>query len=188
MFSIRRRVETLGQLAERTWYLPLVAFLSALDAYVLVVPNEALLIPAVLAHANRPETRRRFGRLSWLPSALWVTVGSALGAASFAVLTSLYGEQFVEHFFPNALHSKEWLDSVKVIQRHGGWGLALVSLSPFPQHPAVAIAGLAKMNALVVFLAVFLGRLLKYGFFAWAAVNSPEILRKLRILPRRPSS
>lgn len=147
------------------------AVLAAADAYIFVVPVEVLLIPAVLAHQRR-----------WALIALWTTFGSAVGSASFAALTTIYGLPFVEYLLPGVMRQQAWIDSTRFLESHGIPGLALISLSPLPQHAAVAIMGLARINFWTVFIAVFIGRLIKYEFIAWALVHAPQLLRKLRIL------
>jgi membrane protein YqaA with SNARE-associated domain len=151
--------------------------LAAVDAFVFFVPNEMLLIPAVLMR-----------RKHWFGIALWTSVGSAIGAALFGYLTSQYGEIVVNFLFPSLLNSKTWLDSAQIVNEHGSWGLAVISLSPLPQHAAVAIAGLAHLSTSRIFLAVLLGRAIKYLFLAWCCIHSPRLLEKLRILPKPQDS
>jgi membrane protein YqaA with SNARE-associated domain len=160
-------LQSIEKLSKKKWYLPLMSLLSALDAFILVVPNEALLIPAVLAR-----------RQHWYHTVIWISAGSALGAASFAQLISIYGESLLNYFLPGIAHSSGWERSLYLFQQYGSWGLSLVSLSPFPQHPAVAIAGLAHLSFLHVMLAVFAGRSLKYFVLSWCAVYSPHLLKK----------
>ncbi|MEO7162476.1 MAG: hypothetical protein ABI041_06120, partial [Bdellovibrionia bacterium] len=68
---------SLQKFANRKWFISLVSILAALDAFVIFIPNEALLISAVIV---RPK--------HWLRIALWVSVGSAIGAAVFAWMVS----------------------------------------------------------------------------------------------------
>lgn len=167
----KRSIIFLEQFSGRWWYGPLIAFLAAADAYVFVVSVEALLLPAVMVRPKK-----------WAISSMWATIGSSVGATSFAYLTSLYGEAIVNHFMPGALYSKSWLESSRYINQHGFLGLGFISLGPLPQHVAVAIAGLAHMNLDEIFLAIFIGRGLKYFFLSWAVVHSPKLLRRLRIM------
>jgi membrane protein YqaA with SNARE-associated domain len=153
------------------WYMPFMAFLAAIDAYIFVVPIEAIMIPTVLLNRRR-----------WLSVAIWMTAGSALGAATFAALASHFGPEMVTKLMPGALQSHAWIDSKQYLDRHGFWGLVLVSLSPFPQHPAVAVAGLAHVSALVVLFAVLIGRSAKYVPLCWAVVYSPKFLHKIGLL------
>src|ERR1700677_3937760 len=148
---IKRSIAYLEQFSSRWWYDPLLAFLAAADAYVFVVSVEALLLPGVMVRPKK-----------WVMASLWATIGSALGATSFAHLASQYGEPIVTHFIPHAFASKAWMDSSRYIAEHGFLGLGFISLGPLPQHVAVAIAGLAHMKMSEVFLAVLVGRGLKY--------------------------
>jgi membrane protein YqaA with SNARE-associated domain len=161
---------SLQKFASRKWFLPLVAVLSALDAFIVFIPNDALLISAVLVRRNH-----------WIRTALWVSIGSAIGAAACAWLISLYGDSLVNQLFPKLLDSKTWLDSSRVIQQHGSWGLAAVSLSPFPQHAAIAIAGLAHLQPFTVLGSVLLGRTLKYVFVAWCSTHSPKLFQRSKV-------
>jgi membrane protein YqaA with SNARE-associated domain len=172
-----RVIRALSRFAATPWYPLLVAALAAADAYIFFVPIEVLLTPAVLAHRRR-----------WALTAFWITLGSAIGAASFSWLTTRYGRPFLDSAFSGVTSGKAWEDSERYIQRHGGLGLALISLSPFPQHPAVAVAGLARMNALVVFAAVFAGRFVKYVAIAWALVKAPKLARRLGLGQGEPKS
>jgi membrane protein YqaA with SNARE-associated domain len=156
--------------SKRKWFLPLVVFLSALDAYVFFVPNEALLILPVMAHPKR-----------WKTHALWVSLGSAGGATSFAYFVHRYGRSWAQGLFPSTFHSKHWAQFSALLEKHGGWGLTLVSVSPFPQHVAVTIAALTEMSIGTLFLAIFIGRATKYLFVAGCAVHSPKILEKLHL-------
>ena len=164
----------LSKLADHWWYIPLVALLAALDSYLVIIPNEALLISAAIGRPKR-----------WFQVALCGTLGSTLGAVSLAAITSAYGEKFIKYIFPNVIDSKQWIQSAAYIHNHGFWGLALVSLSPLPQQAAVIIVGLAHMPLGYVFTAVFLGRFPKYIFFCWAAVHAQKILLKVPIIGKR---
>lgn len=149
------------------------AFLSAIDAYVVIVPNDPLVAASAFANPKK-----------WLQVCIWMTVGSAFGAVSVAALVSTGSDWIWSHLVSEHLrHSRAWIDSMKLIHHHGLWGLALISLSPLPQHAAVIIAGLVEMPLDKVFLGVFLGRVLKYGGIAYLAAKSPQVLRKWKLLP-----
>jgi membrane protein YqaA with SNARE-associated domain len=174
---LKRSILYLEQFSGRWWYDPLLGFLAAADAYIFVISVEAFLLPAV---AVRPK--------KWAVASLWATIGSAIGATSFAYLASRYGESIVAHFIPNAFSSKAWIDSSKYIVEHGFLGLGFISLGPLPQHVAVAVAGLAHMKTLEVFLAVLVGRGIKYFFLSWAMAHSPKLLKKLKVISEPPRS
>lgn len=173
---IRKWVQRLNHFASRWWYGPLLAFLSAADAFILVVPNEVILVVGVLANRKR-----------WLSLALWITVGSALGGVLVAGLVSAYGQRVLEYFGPSVsvlTHSHTWKDSVLLIQRFGAWGLALISLSPLPQHAAIVLVGFAHVPLTHVFLGILLGRAIKYLLCAAGAAYAPETLVRWHLVPR----
>jgi len=153
----------LQQYAARPWYVALISVLAALDAYVVFIPVEALMFPAVLTRRHR-----------WLGTTLWITLGSAVGATSFAWFCREYGAPLLHQLFPDMLDSRAWQDAERTIQTHGGWGLALISLSFVPQHPAVAIAGLARLPLRTIFLSVLAGRVVKYIVLSWAVIRFPR--------------
>ncbi len=162
----------LQRFATRPWYVAAIAGLAALDAFVVFIPVEALMFPAVLTRRSR-----------WLGTTLWISLGSAIGATLFGLFCREYGTPFLHALFPELLGSRSWQDMERTIQAHGGWGLALVSLSFLPQHPAVAFAGLAHLPLRTIFLAVLAGRALKYLVLSWAVIRFPR--RGSRFLPSR---
>ena len=168
--SLQKYLKWIKKSADRWWFAPAMAFLSALDAYILIVPNETIIAASVLARRKR-----------WISLVVWMTIGSALGALSLAALLNTQSEH-VLGWFGDMTRSQEWRDSVRVIDRHGVWGLALISLSPFPQHAAVILVGLLRMSLWKVFLGVLLGRAPKYFGIGWLAVKSPDVLRRWNIL------
>ena len=155
----------------KKWYLPVAAFFTFMDAFIPVVPNEAFLVLAVLPRPKK-----------WFDVSALFAFASALGATALAALISFFGQPVILYFFPELLHSQTWQNSIHWMQVNGAWGLSLVALSPFPQHGAVAILGLAHSPLAIIFLSVFMGRFLKYGLVAWCAVHSPNILRKLKVI------
>ena len=170
---LRRWICHLSRYADRWWYSLLMAGLSAADAYLVIVPNEAILVAAVLIDRRR-----------WLRMSSWMAVGSAAGATSLAWLASIYGNRLIHSLWPSLRDAKTWLDSIRMIHDYGAWGLGLISFSPLPQHAAVIIAGLAHMDALTIFLSVLIGRALKYVLLAWGTARAPHVLRKWRLIPR----
>lgn len=170
---VLRWLKTVNQYSNKPWYELFMMFLSALDAYILLVPNEPLIAAGAITKPKR-----------WLRISLWMTLGSALGALSVAALLKHWSGWILAHLVSQKLlTSKSWHDSVLLIQHHGWWGLSLISLGPFPQHAAVIFAGLSGMPLIDVFFAVLLGRGVKYVAIAWIAVHSPNLLRRWGILP-----
>jgi len=74
------------------------------------------------------------------------------------------------------VQSRSWSQGIEFLHHYGNLGLGLVALGPLPQQPAVALFGLANVPIISIGIAVWLGRSLKYGFFAWAATHAPRLL------------
>jgi membrane protein YqaA with SNARE-associated domain len=167
-------MQVLGRLkkfADRAWYAPFVGMLAGADQFIMIVPIETLMIPSVLLNPKR-----------WFWTALCVTTGCTVGALALSTLASLYGMPLIEHWAPHVLHSPSWIRSTGYINEKGAWALFAIAIGPLPQQPAVALAGLSHMAPLKVFLAVWLGRAIKYCFFAYLASHAPKYLTK--IFPR----
>jgi len=153
--------------SDRNWYAPLLALFAGLDAFIFLVPIEALLIPSILIKPKR-----------WFSSALWVTLGSALGALALAYVISIHGENYVSTHFPKVFHSGSWDWSEKFMRKHGIWALAAIAASPLPQQAAVAFSAILKTPLVAIFLAVLLGRAAKYFFVCRLASLAPNLFRK----------
>ena len=98
---------------------------------------------------------------------------------ALAALSHRYGETFVESILKGSLHGEYWSQASKAITDYGLLGMAAISLSPFPQQPAVALCGLAHLSVPMVGLAVALGRAPKYYAFAYGATHAPRLFGKL---------
>lgn len=154
----------------KPWYLPLISILAALDLYVMVVPTDPLLISYVLVKPKK-----------WIPAFLWVGIGSAIGSFSVGALIYYGAGDFLQSWFPDLFHSGGWEATRQFIQNHGGVALGLISASVLPQQPAVVLAALGGMPLAEIFFAILIGRLAKYGLFAWVASHAPRLLQRFGI-------
>ncbi|MCO5141563.1 MAG: hypothetical protein M9962_00565 [Oligoflexia bacterium] len=166
--EVRLWVSRLQKYGNRWWYAPVVSFLALIDHFIVIIPTDGLLISAVFCSPKR-----------WIFIFSIVTLGSSLGALALSQLVEAYGLPFILDIVPNIDQSRTWIYTANLMEQWGGFALFLVSLSPFMQHPAVALAGLVQMPGLEVFLLVFAGRYLKYGLLAWLASHAPAKLEKL---------
>ena len=160
----------LGRFSDKNWYAPLIALFAGLDAFLFIIPIETLLLPSVILKPKR-----------WWTSAIWVALGSAVGATFLAHVVSVHGEGYIIHSFPKLYHSKEWTHSVNIMQDYGAWALAGIALSPIPQQPAAAFSGLVKTPLVEVFSAILLGRALKYLALCWFASRARLLFEKSRL-------
>jgi membrane protein YqaA with SNARE-associated domain len=165
---LRSLLDFLQKHANAWWYAPAIALLAAADAFVIVVPTDGLLVSASMLAPRR-----------WVYHALIVTVGSALGAWALAAILETHGLPFLLHLNPGLEETRAWVWSDRIMDNWGGYALFLISLSPIMQQPAVALAALAGMPLSKIFLLVFAGRVLKYGFLAWISTHAPGLLKRL---------
>lgn len=168
MRFIRGSIRRLQRYGKRWWYIPLIAVLAFLDSFIVIVPTDSLLISAVMMRPKR-----------WVYAFLVISLGSTLGACALASFVTTYGDSFVHELFPSIYTSSMWTWTDQLMDKYGALAIFLVSLSPATQHPAVILGGLTGVPLFEIFVAIFLGRAIKYSFFAWIASHSPKLLKKL---------
>lgn len=165
---IKRWIKFLQAHANAWWYAPAIALLAALDAFVVVIPTDGLLVAASMLAPRR-----------WIYTTLIVTLGSSLGALALAAVLEKHGLPFLLHLSPGLEQTSAWVWSDQIMDRWGNVTLFLIALSPIMQQPAVALAALAGMPLWDIFLLVFAGRLIKYAFISWISTHAPGMLGKL---------
>lgn len=165
---LKRWVDLIQSHADRWWYAPAIALLAALDSFLVIIPTDGLLVGASMLAPRR-----------WIYTALIVTLGSSTGALVLAALLEYHGLPLLLYLSPGLDETAAWNWSVKLMEDWGEVTLFLISLSPIMQQPAVALAALAGMPLVQVFLFVFFGRLLKYGFLSWLATHAPNMLNRV---------
>jgi membrane protein YqaA with SNARE-associated domain len=153
---------------DRWWIAPLIAFTAFADLFVLVIPTDGLIVSYMLVAPQR-----------WLRTGLIVALGSALGSAVLAAVLHHHGLPFLLHIRPDIQSSFAWTWSVGLMNHWGPWAVFIIALSPVLQHPIVALAALAGMPLLQIFLLVLLARAIKYSAIAWIATHAPKVLHRL---------
>jgi membrane protein YqaA with SNARE-associated domain len=152
---------------QKTWYPIFIATIIGLDIFILAVPNDALLISAVLAQPKR-----------WLRIAIYVSIGSIIGVALFSGILLQYPD-LIRATFPGVFESSVWAQTSVFLQNYGVFALFFGAVGPLPQQPFVVVAALSGVNFSTIIFSVLAGRLLKYIFLAWVASHSPKLLAKL---------
>ena len=109
----------------------------------------------------------------------FTAIGSSLGAWALAAVLEVHGLPFLLQILPNITQSSAWIWTDRLMQDWGSITLFIVAISPFMQHPAVAMAALMELPLWEILAFVFAGRFLKYIFLAWVASHSPKLLDKL---------
>lgn len=165
---VRSWLRKVQRYAGRWWYAPLVGALAGIDAFVVVIPTDGLLVSAVMLAPRR-----------WIYTALVVTLGSTLGAVALAGLLEVHGLPLLLKIKPGLDQSSVWIWTDLMMDKYGGWALFAVALSPIMQHPAVALAALAGMSLWEIAAFVFVGRAIKYLVISWISTHAPGLLKKL---------
>lgn len=136
-------------------------FMSALDSSFLVLPfgNDLLLIALVSSNREGP---------TWIAYVLVSAIGSVVGVAVIDALMRKAGEKGLERFV-----SERRVKQLKSkIENKAGVTVFLATLMPppFPFTPAVMTAAALQSPRKKLLLAVFLGRLLRFGLEAVLAL------------------
>lgn len=135
--------------------------MSALDSSFLVLPfgNDLLLI--ALVSSNREG-------LSWIAYVIVSAIGSVVGVFIIDLLMRKTGEKGLERFI-----SQKRIEKIKAkLENKAGVTVFVATLipPPFPFTPAVMTASALQSPRNQLLVAVFLGRLLRFGFEAVLAL------------------
>ena len=128
----------------------LIGAIALADHFVFFFPVDALLVGSSLM-----APRRKF------LFSLTVALGSAVGASILGGAVLRYGDPLVQNLWPEMTSYALWGEFENFLNSKGFLGLTLIAASPFALQPAIILAGLAEMNSSSIFLASFVGRLLK---------------------------
>lgn len=158
---------------EKSWYGPLLAFLAALDYFVMIIPTDGLLITSSIAAPRR-----------WIKFSLWLAIGSVAGGIAFAALVQLYGNDFLEWVFPSIHQNQLWKISDEWINKYGVWAIFFVTALPVISHPVIAIAALMNTPLQNIAWTLLIARTLKYTAFSWLASHAPHYLLRSKALRR----
>lgn len=127
------------------------------------VPFGGVLAVAVLLAAPR-----------WRAIVLCSSLGSSLGAlVIYLIFHHLGWSQFIAAY-PEIAQSNAWRDAARWLAQYGSFGLFVISALPLPQTPALIFAGIYRMPVPEVWLAMFLGKLIKYGIYGRIVYEFPE--------------
>ena len=159
--------KTLPQFATKPWYPFAVAFVAFADYFIFVIPLDAIVVASIIANRKR-----------WLSISFWGSLGSTLGATLFAFLIQHFGETFLNQIAPHLLEEPIAQTFTHWLQNYGFWALIAIAATPIHQHPTVAIAALAKVSILTIFITMFIGRLIKYCIYTWLSTHAQKGLQR----------
>ena len=150
--GIRRWVGRLFPYADRWWFPPLAAALSAAATLSLSVPVGPLLMALVALNPRR-----------WRAVVVWSVLGSAVAGALLTHLLGHFGSAWIDERLPQLAASKHWHYLVTWVSSYGFVTLIAIAASPFAQTPALILAALLGLPWPEVFAALLIGKGLKYS-------------------------
>ncbi len=148
---VRALTGYLAPLADR-YVFPALAGIIAFGA---TVTMSIPLVPVVSAMVALKPSR-------WIAIVVCAVLGSATGAALLAYVIETLSLPWLNERIPELMNSRHWQHLVDWVARYGWWALAGIAASPMAQTPALALAGMLGMPLWLVFLAVALGKTVKY--------------------------
>lgn len=127
------------------------------------VPFAPVLFLAVLLNPKR-----------WRSIAFWASVGSAAGALVVHLAFHYLGWRLLAAYSPDLTGTEAWLEATRWMSRYGSAALLIISATPVPQTPALIFSGIYRLPILEVFPAFLVGKLVKYGVYAYLAATFRE--------------
>jgi membrane protein YqaA with SNARE-associated domain len=104
----------------------------------------------------------------WRAIVFWLVLGSAIGAVLLTFAFAALSLPWLDSRMPELMNSTHWKHLADWVARHGWWVLAGIAASPFSQTPALVLAAMLGMPLLDVFVAIALGKSVKYSLVARA--------------------
>lgn len=166
--KIREYVAILQSFADRYWYPPFIGILAALDNFVIIIPNDGILISSCMLTPRR-----------WFYLATCISVGSTIGALGLAALVEYQGLPWLLEMFPNADQTSTWQMTDSFFQKYGLIVVFIVAASPLMQQPAVVLASLAGTPLPILVSVIFVGRYIKFLIMAYVAAHAPRLLQRM---------
>jgi membrane protein YqaA with SNARE-associated domain len=166
--QIKLYVHKLEQFADRPWYPALIGLLAALDNLIIIIPNDGILVASTLLIPRR-----------WMIFALFISIGSALGAILLGLVTQSQGLPWVLEYFPGIDQTQVWKWTEEFFNQYGLYVVFAVGASPLLQQPVVILAALSQTPLLELSAVIFAGRFIKFNIMAYVASHSPRLLKKM---------
>jgi membrane protein YqaA with SNARE-associated domain len=166
--KMKASIKRLQTFADRLWYGPFIGILAALDNFIVIIPNDGILISSAMLVPRR-----------WFWFALCIAIGSVIGASSLAAFTQYHGLPWVLDIFPGIDQTETWTWTVKFFEEYGLLLVFAVAVTPFVQQPAVILASLAGRSLFHIALVIFVGRFIKFLAMAYVGAHTPKLLTKI---------
>ena len=138
--------------SQHAWWFPFVlATLVAFDAFVVVLPGDAVVSLAVLSNPRR-----------WFKTAMISAIGSTLGSFALYLVIHHFGKRGLDPLTSSGLGSPRWQNARGFFRHYGLFSLTLGSVLPGGTWPPVVMAGLSDDRWALVLAALMLGRVSRY--------------------------
>lgn len=175
-YLLEQRIHlALQRATNHRWFVPLVSTMAVGSSLSMAVPFTSILVPAVLLQPAR-------WRWLWW----WGSVGSALGSSLLVIVFHHLGWAQLYQRFPDFAASQSWQEVLHWMKLYGLPALTAVAALPLPQTPALLFCSISNQPLPLIFLAVLIGKLCKYGVIAACAALFPAQLGKwLHLAPAR---
>jgi membrane protein YqaA with SNARE-associated domain len=139
----------------------------------MTIPFASILIGAVLLRRDQ-----------WKEIVVVASLGSATGGVFLYLIFHYLGWNQIIDAYPDLTESRAWTDATAWVSDYGTWALLGFAAMPVPQTPALIFTAMSRLPVSEVFLALFLGKLLKYGVYGWLAVECPSWIERVRPMVR----
>jgi membrane protein YqaA with SNARE-associated domain len=166
--KIRKNIEILQKYVDRIWYPPLVGILAALDNFLVIIPNDGILISSCMLRPRR-----------WIALALSVAIGSTLGSIALAAFVETQGLNWILEVYPRINETEYWILTADFFEKYGMLLVFIVAITPLMQQPAIILASLAETPLLLLATIVFSGRFIKFLVMAYIGSHAPKLLNKM---------
>lgn len=166
--KISRYIKVLQGFADRWWYAPFIGFLAAIDNFVIVIPNDGILISSSMLIPKR-----------WLLFAVTVAIGSTVGGALLAAFVNFHGLPWILEIYPSLEKAGTWIWTVEFFDRFGLLLVLLVAMTPIAQQPTVILATVSHTPIWQIAAVIFVGRMTKFLIMSYIGSHAPKLLSKI---------
>ena len=161
-------VVKMEQFADRIWYPPLIAFLAAIDNFIIVIPNDGILIASSMLIPKR-----------WALFSVSIAIGSTIGAIMLSALVEYQGLPWILNLSPGINQTDMWVWTEKFFKQYGLIVVFLMSAAPVIQQPIIILSVLTKTPLWKLTVTFFVGRLIKFMIIGFLGSHSPRFLKKI---------
>lgn len=165
---LRKYINILQKYADRIWYPPFIGMLAALDNFLIIIPNDGILISSSMLTPRR-----------WLTLATSVAIGSTFGTILLAAFVETKGLEWILEMYPGINETKSWVWTEDFFEKYGMILVFIVAITPLTQQPAIILASLAETPLLLLAATVFSGRFIKFLLMAYIGSHAPKLLNKM---------